>query len=173
MRSWRSARARSSSSLRAANSRCSATTRSSASGVRTPASSGALTTAVAMALNLHGHLELSLLGRALEGERRALATRDGLEHRVEVAGADLALVARRRVAELLVRELRLLEPDIGAHSLAGIAACELEHRVADGVEAGQRHELEPVAHRRQLPLERRNRLVVEMLAPVERRRAVV
>ena len=40
IRSWRSARASSSSSRRPANSRWSATTRSSASGVRTPASSG-------------------------------------------------------------------------------------------------------------------------------------
>src|SRR6188508_3849893 len=173
IRSWRSARARRSSSRRPANSRWSATTRSSASGVRTPASSGALTTAVAMALNLHGHLELGLLGRALQRERRALPARDGLEHRVEVAGPDLALVACRRVAELLVRELRLLKSDVRAHPFACVAACELEHRVADGVEAGQRHELEAVAHRRQLPLERRDRLVVEVLAPVERRRAVV
>src|SRR6185436_738701 len=116
IRSWRSARASRSSSLRPANSRCSATTRSSPSGVRTPASSGALTTALAMALNLHGRLELSLFGRSLERERRALAAGDRLEHRVEVACTDLALVAGRRVAELLVRELRLLQLDVRAHA---------------------------------------------------------
>src|SRR6187200_2397228 len=173
IRSWRSARARRSSSRRPANSRWSATTRSSASVVRTPAPSGALTTAVAMALNLHGHLELGLLGGALQRQRRALAAGHSPEHRVEVAGTDLPLVPRRRVAELLVRELRLLEADVRAHPLRGVPARELEHRVADGVEAGQRHELEPVAHRSQLALERRDRLVVEMLAPVEGRRAVV
>ncbi len=97
----------------------SATTRSSASGVRTPASSGARTVSRrrCVAHATRRHLELRLLGRALERERRALAAGDRLEHRVEVAGADLALVARRRVAVLLVRELRLLEPHVRAHPL--------------------------------------------------------
>src|SRR6185369_5438086 len=38
---------------------------------------------------------------------------------------------------------------------------------------GERDELEPVAHRSQLALESRDRPVVEILLPVERRRAVV
>ena len=54
-----------------------------------------------------------------------------------------------------------------------VSASEIEHRVADSVEAGERHELEPVAHRGELLLERRDRPVVEVLLPVERRRAVV
>ena len=103
----------------------------------------------------------------------ALATRDGFEDRVEVAGADLALVARGGVAELLVRELRFLQLDVGAHPVGRVAARELEHRVADRVEAGEGHELELVTHPGQLALERRDRLVVEMLAPVEGGRAVV
>ncbi len=74
---------------------------------------------------------------------------------------------------LLVRELGLLELHVGAHPAGGVAARELEHRVADRVEAGERHELEPVAHRGELVLERRDRRVVEVLAPVERGRAVV
>ena len=103
-------------------------------------------------------LELSLLGRALERERRALAAGDRLEHRVEVAGADLALVPRRRVAVLLGRELGLLQLARSAlMPLGRVAARELEHRVADRVEAGERHELEPVAHRAELALERRDR----------------
>ena len=141
--------------------------------MRTPASSGARTDVGGGHAHTVRRLELRLLGRALERERRALAARDGLEHRVEVAGADLALVARRRVAVLLVRELRLLQPHVGAHSLGAIAAREIEHRVADRVEAGERHELELVAHRGQLALERRDRRVVEVLAPVEGGRAVV
>src|SRR5438105_8834848 len=41
------------------------------------------------------------------------------------------------------------------------------------MEAGKRDELEPVAPLRELLLEAGDRLVVEVLAPVERRRAVV
>ncbi len=55
-------------------------------------------------------LELVLLRRALEGERRAVPTGDRLEHLVEVACPDLALVARGGVALLLERELALLKP---------------------------------------------------------------
>jgi hypothetical protein len=45
--------------------------------------------------------------------------------------------------------------------------------VVQRVEAGQRDELELVAHRAQLALELGDRRVVEVLLPVERRRAVV
>ena len=45
-------------------------------------------------------LELRLLGRALERERRGEPARDHLRHLVEVARADLALVTRRGVALL-------------------------------------------------------------------------
>src|SRR5262249_58571065 len=54
-----------------------------------------------------------------------------------------------------------------------IAGCELEHAVIEAVEARQRDELELVAHGGELALEARDGGVVEMGAPVERRRAVV
>src|SRR6266508_914658 len=118
-------------------------------------------------------LELRLLGRALERERRALAAADRLDDQVEVAGADLALVARGGVALLLHRELALLQLDVRGHALLGVCAGELVHRCVQRVEAGERDELELVADFSKLPLEACNLVVVEVLAPVERRRAVV
>ena len=53
-------------------------------------------------------MELRRLGRALERERRRRAGRDDGRHRVEVAGADLALVLGRGVAARLGGELGLL-----------------------------------------------------------------
>ena len=53
-------------------------------------------------------VELRRLGRALERERRRRAGRDDGRHRVEVAGADLALVLGRGVAARLGGELGLL-----------------------------------------------------------------
>src|SRR5436190_21798313 len=88
--------------------------------------------------------ELSLFGRALEGERRAIR-RDGLHDEVEVAGADLSLVTGRRVAVLFHCELALLELDVRAHALALIATRQLEHRRVEYVEAGEGDELVPVA----------------------------
>ena len=96
-----------------------------------------------------------------------------LEQRVEVAGADLALVARRRVAALLEVELPLLELDVGGHAARRVAVCELEHRLVERVEAGQRDELELVAELAQLVLEARDLPLLEVAAPVERGRAVV
>src|SRR5687767_4097446 len=87
-------------------------------------------------------VELGLLGRALERERRARASGDGLCDLVEPAGADLALVLRRRVAGFLERELALLQPHVRGHPLGRIAAGELEHRLVEGVEAREGDELE-------------------------------
>ena len=50
---------------------------------------------------------------------------------------------------------------------------ELEHRLVEGVEAGERDELEPVAHLAELPLEALDRVLVEVAPPVEGGRAVV
>ncbi len=117
-------------------------------------------------------VELGLLGRALERERLAVG-RDGLRDEVEVAGADLVLVPRGRVAELLELELVLLQPHVRRHLLLGVAAGELEHRRVERVEAGERDEEEAVAPLAERVLEGRDLVVVEVLAPVEGRRAVV
>ena len=50
---------------------------------------------------------------------------------------------------------------------------QIEHRIVEAVEAGQRDELEFVPHRTELALELGYRVVVEVLLPVERRRTVV
>src|SRR5205823_12126193 len=54
-----------------------------------------------------------------------------------------------------------------------VTAGELEHRRVEGVEARERDEEEAVAPLAQRVLERRDLVVLEMLPPVERRRAVV
>src|SRR6185437_14738053 len=119
------------------------------------------------------NLELLLLRRAREGERRALPAADRAGDGVEVAGADLALVARRRVAELLQLELALLELDVRRHPLTSVAVRELEQRRIERVEAGQRDELEPVPELPEVVLEPCDRGVVERPLPVEGGRAVV
>ena len=90
---------------------------------------------------------------------------DRLCDEVEVAGADLALVARRRVAELLELELVLLE----------LARTRSSRRQRNRARArtspafsewkpGERDELEAVAPARELLLEAGDLVVVEMLA---------
>ena len=85
----------------------------------------------------------------------------------------LALVAGRGVAVGLGGELGLLQLGIGGHAAIPISARQLEHAVVELVEPGERDELERVAHGAQLALELGDRGGVELLAPVERRRAVV
>ena len=117
-------------------------------------------------------MELTLFGGAGQrGGRRRRVDRGG--DPVEVTGTDLALVLGRGVATLLGGELALLQLDVGAHLVAGVAVGQIEHRVVQRVEAGQRDELELEAHCAKLLLELRDGGVVEVLAPVERRRAVV
>jgi hypothetical protein len=67
----------------------------------------------------------------------------------------------------------LLEPDVRRHPLGRVAAGQLEHPRVQGVEPGERDELEPVAHCREARLELGDRVVVQVALPVEGRRAVV
>src|SRR5690242_20319254 len=90
-------------------------------------------------------VELRGFGRFLEGNGRAAAARDGAGDRVEIAGADLALVAGRGVARRLARELGLLQLRISRHAAVAVFGRELEHRMIEAVEAGEGHELELVA----------------------------
>ncbi len=117
---------------------------------------------------------VELLGLGGAGQCHRLGVRrDRGRDQVEVAGAGLALVAGGGVAELLRPELSLLEPDVGGHALAYEARGQVEHRVVEHVESGQRDELEPVAHGGELLAEFRDRGLVQVRAPVERWRAVV
>src|SRR5688572_6489735 len=83
------------------------------------------TGSVLRALALRGG-ELLGLGRPLQRRRARPAADHRLEHLVEVPGADLALMAGRRVAVLLHLELSRLEPHVGRHALGEIVARELE-----------------------------------------------
>src|SRR3954470_4925651 len=133
------------------------------------------TTTGATALTLGGELRLFLLrveellvfGRAMQGSGGSVAAGHDLRDLVEVAGADLALVLDRGEAFLRGGELFLLQLDEGAHVVARVAVRELEHRVVERVEAGQRDELELVAHRAELALELGDGGVVEVALPVE------
>ena len=118
-------------------------------------------------------VELLFLGRTLERGRRRLALLDRLRHRVEIAGADFALVLDGREAAIGGGEFLLLKLDECAHLVSRVVVREIEHRIVERVEAGERDELEPVAVAGDLALELRDRRVVEVLLPVERRRAVV
>jgi hypothetical protein len=71
------------------------------------------------------------------------------------------------------RELRFLQFHERRHLTARVAVRQIEHAVVETVESGQGDELELVAHRAQLALEASDRCIVEVLFPVERRRAVV
>src|SRR5712692_3178900 len=119
------------------------------------------------------HKELFVFGRPVKGGGRGLPGLDHLRHLVEVAGADLALVLDRREAALGRGEFRLLQLHERGHVLARVAVGEVEHAVVERVEAGERDELELVAHCAELALEPGDRRIVEVLLPVEGRRAVV
>src|SRR5439155_3940055 len=87
------------------------------------------------------------------------------------ARAHLALMPRRRVPELLESELVLLQLDVRGHRARSVAPREVEHRGIQGVEAGEGDELELVAPAAEGLLEACDRVVVEVLTPIERRRA--
>src|SRR5688500_12170895 len=90
-------------------------------------------------------VELRFLGRTPQRDGGGLAALDGLGHRVEVAGADLALVLDRGEALVGRGELRFLQLDEGAHLAARVAVRQVEDAVVEAVEAGQGDELELVA----------------------------
>src|SRR2546422_1898959 len=79
------------------------------------------------------------------------------------------LVAHRGVAVLLGGELAALELRVGRHPSFLIIPRQREHGVVQRVERRERHELELVAEGAQLPLERRDLRLAQVLPPVERR----
>src|SRR5450631_621448 len=91
-------------------------------------------------------LELRGFGRVVKRRGRAETAGDGGRHQIEVAGADFALMARRRIAVLLGSELGLLQTRVGRHAFRLVAAGQFEHAMVERVEARQRDELELVAH---------------------------
>src|SRR5690349_11109466 len=120
-----------------------------------------------------GLVELLLLRRALHGRDRRRSAGGDLGDLVEVAHAHELLVPHRRVAVLLGGELAVLEVGVRGHPARFVIPGQREHAVVQRVERGQRDELELVVQGAELALERGDLGVAQVLAPVERRRAVV
>src|SRR5471032_2376673 len=106
------------------------------------------------------------------GDRRRAALNHG-GHVVEVAGAHFLLVSYEGVTLGGVSEFLLLQLHIGGHVVAGVVVRQVEHAVPHVVDAGQGNELVLVAHGGQFALELGDGRVVQVLLPVEGRRAVV
>src|SRR5881396_693181 len=117
--------------------------------------------------------DLFSFGRPFHREGRRGPTGDDLADLVEIFGAYERLVLDRPIAHFPRREFFVLKFRVRGHPAGPVVAGELEHREVQGVEAGQGDELETVAHARQFTLERRDRLAVELLPPVEGGGAVV
>src|SRR5690349_24663973 len=97
-------------------------------------------------------VKLRRLGAAGERRRRGVATRDCHCHCIEVADADLALMASCGISVCLGCELGFLQFAICRHPAVAVLVRELEHREIEAVKTGQSDELEPVAHSRDIAL---------------------
>ncbi len=118
-------------------------------------------------------MELFFLSRTSQCSHRRCPTLDHGGHVVEVASAHFLLVRHEGVAFAGVSEFLLLQFHVGGHVVAGVVVRQVEHAVPHVVDAGQGDELVLVAHGRQLALELGDGGVVQVLLPVEGRRAVV
>src|SRR5690349_12550635 len=83
------------------------------------------------------------------------------------------MLHRAIIAVRFALKLGRLKLRVGAHARLAILARELKHREVERMETRQRDELKLVAHQSQLFLKLRNRALVELLLPVERRRKIV
>ena len=92
-------------------------------------------------------MKLLFFGRAAQSCGRTFPARDDACNIVEISGADLTLMPRRGVAVDFGRELRFLQFGISGHPSIAIAVREFKHAVVEGVESGERDELEfePIA----------------------------
>src|SRR5438132_7461032 len=102
-----------------------------------------------------------------------MSARDDCRHRVEIADTDFTLMTGRGVALRLRSELDLLQFAIGGHTAFAVIAGQIEHRQTEAVKARQGHELEAVAHLRDVVLKTGDLRRRQRLAPIEARRAVV
>src|SRR5579871_6184187 len=102
----------------------------------------------------------------MQGRRGRGSAAHALRDLIEISGTYERLVLDRVVTLIGLRlEFALLQGGIRGHSLVAIGAGELEHRQVQRVEAGQRDELELVAHCRKLALEAGNGRIVELALP--------
>ena len=72
------------------------------------------------------------------------------------------------IAEFFGAKFRFLQCHISRHLGFAIAAGQFKHRVIQGVETGQRDELEFIAHGGELALKARNGRIIKFALPVER-----
>src|SRR5579862_8091096 len=117
---------------------------------------------------------MKLCGFRRSRERRR-GSRSGGHHLrdlVEITCSYKALVRDRLIPQLLGGEFFLLQLGICRHARLSVTAREMEHGHVQRVESGQRYELELVAHFTELLLEVRDRDVIQLFLPVERRRTV-
>src|SRR5438445_3544020 len=117
--------------------------------------------------------ELLLLRRSFHRRHRRHPAGRDLGDLVEVTHAHELLVPHRRVAVSFRGELATLQLGVGRHPLVAILPRQLEHGVVQGVEGGEGDELELVAEGAELLLERADLGFAQLLAPVERGRAIV
>src|SRR5262245_46850114 len=118
--------------------------------------------------------KLRFLGRAGQRRRGRGAAGDRLRYGVEIARADEGLVFDGAVTVLgFGGEFRLLQARVSGHAVFPVIPRQVEHAEVERVKTGQCDELEFVAHPPQLRLEARDGFAVQLLLPVERRRAVV
>src|SRR5476651_2552718 len=134
-----------------------------------PVSSGSLWNGRLLAYSV----ELFFFGRAGQRGHRGRAALDHGGRVVEVAGADFLLVRDEGVTLGCVSEFLLLQLHVGGHVVAGVVVRQVEHAVPHVVDTRQGDELVLVAHGRQFALELGDGRVVQVLLPVEGRRAVV
>src|SRR5499426_967350 len=118
--------------------------------------------------------KLRFLCRAGQRRRGRSAASDRLRYGVEITRAYEGLVFDGAVAVLgFGGEFRLLQARVSGHAVFPVIPSQVEHAEVERVETGQRNELEFVAHPPQLRLEALDGLGVQLLLPVERRRAIV
>jgi hypothetical protein len=67
----------------------------------------------------------------------------------------------------------LLQFGIGGHAAFTVIAGQVEHREIEAVKAGQCHELEAIAHLRNVALKAGDRCKRQRAAPIKARREVV
>ncbi len=118
-------------------------------------------------------VELCGFRRASQRRRGRVAAGGQFCDFVKIAGADEPLVCDGAIAHLLGRELFLLQLGIRSHTRLRIAAGQVEHAHVQRMEAGQRNELELVAHLAEFLLKIRDGYIIVLLFPVKRWRAVI
>ena len=91
-------------------------------------------------------VKLVFLGRPAQCRSRGCPFGNNAGDLVEVSGSNLALMTRRGIAVPFALEFPLLKIRVRAHSARIEIPGEFKHAVVEGVETGQRNELEFITH---------------------------